>query len=239
MRSLGPTVDATLPLVKQLRGLVRPAELRGLARNLHAATPPLARLAKTTPSVLAELRGVSSCATEVIVPFANDKLVDKAFPTHGPVYEDFGKFLPNLAGESRSQDANGPWFKTLVTGGAETLNLAHGIFGPVLPPLAGNNPPPVRTRPPLRPDVPCETQEQPDLRSIPRGVPAAIPNASGTAAREAKAQAAAVAVARAQLKGTGRKVAERSATLDDIRAVARHNGLSKQLEHALSGSAKP
>jgi hypothetical protein len=239
VRSLGPTVDATLPLVKQLRGLVAPDELRGLARNLHSATPPLARLAKTAPSVLAELRGVSSCATEVLVPFANDKLVDKAFPTHGPVYEDFGKFLPNLAGESRSHDANGPWFKTLVTGGAETLNLGNGIFGSVLEPIAGNNPPPVRTRPPLEPDVPCETQEQPDLRSIPRSIAAGIPNASGTAAREAKAQASAVAVLREQLKGTGRKVAERSATLDDIRAVARRNGLSEQLEGVLRGSARP
>jgi phospholipid/cholesterol/gamma-HCH transport system substrate-binding protein len=238
VRSLGPTVDATLPLVKQLRGLVQPAELRGLARNLHSATPPLARLAKAAPGVLSELRAVASCANEVLVPFGNDQLVDKAFPTHGPVYQEIPKALPNLAGESRSFDANGPWFKVLGSAGAETLNLGNGIFGSTIDPIVGNNPPPVRTRPALRPDVPCETQEQPDLRSIPRGAPAAIPNASGTTQREAKAQASAVAALREQLKGTGRKVSETAATLGDLRAVARRNGLGKQLERALS-RAKP
>ncbi|MEY2441269.1 MAG: phospholipid/cholesterol/gamma-HCH transport system substrate-binding protein [bacterium] len=239
VRSLGPTVDATLPLVKQLRGLVQPAELRGLARNLHSATPPLARLAKAAPGVLSELRGVSSCANEVLVPFGNDTLVDKAFPTHGPVYQEIPKALPNLAGESRSFDANGPWFKVLGSAGAETLNVGNGIFGSAIEPILGNNPPPVRTRPALRPDVPCETQEQPDLRSIPRGVPAAIPNASGTAQRVAKAQASAVAVLREQLKGTGRTVSDTPATIGDLRALARRNGLSKQLERALARATPP
>jgi virulence factor Mce-like protein len=233
VRSLGPTVDATLPLVKQLRGLVTPAELRGLARNLHAATPPLARLAKSATGVLSKVRGVSSCANEVLVPFANDRIVDKAFPAHGPVYQEAVKILPNLAGESRSFDANGPFFKVLGSAGAETLNLGNGIFGSAIEPIAGINPPPIRTRPPLRPDVPCETQEAPDLRSTPRGAPTAIPDASGTAARAAKARASAVAVLRRQLGDGGRKVADTPATLADIRAVARRNGLSSQLERVL------
>ncbi len=234
VRSLGPTVDATLPFAKQLRGLVQPAELRGLARQLHSATPPLARLAKSAPGVLSELRGVASCANEVLIPFGNDRLVDEAFPTNGPVYQDLPKALPNLTGESRSFDANGPWFKVLGSGGAETLNLGNGIFGSAIEPIVGINPPPVRTRPQLKPDVPCETQEQPDLRSKPRGLPAAIPNAAGTTKREAKAQASAVAVLREQLAGTGRKVVDTVATLADIRAVARRNGLSKQLERTLA-----
>ncbi len=241
VRSLGPTVDATLPLVKQLRGLVQPGELRGLARDLHAATPALGRLSTSAPGVLSQLRSLSSCANEVLVPFGNDKLVDKAFPATGPVYEELPKFLPGLTGESRSFDANGPWFKTQASGGAETLNLGNGLFGSTLEPIVGNNPPPVRDRPPLRPDVPCETQEQPDLRSNPRGAPLAIANASGTRARAAKAQESAVAVLRSQLKrqGAGTKVATRDATLADIRALARRNGLSAQLERTLRGSSEP
>ncbi|MEA2220105.1 MAG: phospholipid/cholesterol/gamma-HCH transport system substrate-binding protein [Solirubrobacteraceae bacterium] len=242
VRSLGPTVDAVLPLVKQLRGLVRPDELGGLTRNLHAATPALARLARSAPGVLAELRSLASCANEVVVPFGNDRLVDNAFPTHGPVYEELAKFLPGLAGESRSFDANGPWFKVLGSGGAETLNLGNGIFGSVLEPIAGNNPPPVRTRPPLRPDVPCETQQQPDLRSIPRGGPAVMQTAGAAAtAREAKAQASATAILRRQLEraGSKRKVATGQATLADIRTLARSNGLSAQLERTLRQDGRP
>ena len=236
VRSLGPTADAALPLVKQLRGLVAPAELGGLARRLRSATPALTRLATSASSVLSQLRALASCTTNVLVPFGNDKLVDKAFPTHGPVYEELAKFLPGLAGESRSFDANGPWFKVLATGGAETLNLGNGIFGSVVDTIAGNNPPPVRTRPPLRPDTPCETQEPPDLRSIPRGPPPAI-NSVGAASRtrESKAQAVAVALLRRQLNAVGSdtKVLDRAITLDEIRQLAAKNGLTKQLNSVL------
>jgi phospholipid/cholesterol/gamma-HCH transport system substrate-binding protein len=238
IRSLGPTVDATLPLVKQLRGLVSEPELRGLARKLRSATPPLAQVAKTAPSVLSRLRLLSSCANEVLVPFGNDTIEDKAFPATGPVYQDLAKFLPGLAGESRSFDANGPWFKVLGSGGAETLNLGNGVFGSAVEPIVGINPPPVRTRPPLRPDVPCETQQQPDLRSIPRGPPATIGAASGATAREDKAQATAVALLRSQItrQRSDTKVSSRTATLADIRGLAKRNGLSRQLERVLQRS---
>ncbi len=239
VRSLGPTVDATLPLVKQLRGLVRESELRGTARELRTATPPLARLATATPGVLSELRALSSCIDGVLVPFGNDTIEDKAFPAHGPVHREFGTSLSGLAGESRSFDANGPYFKVQGSGGAETLNLGNGILGTSAEPVVGNNPPPIRTRPPLRPGVPCETQEQPDLRSIPRGPPAATRSTSAsTRAREAKAQKTASAVLRRQLKRTGSetKVADRPATLDDIRKIAARTGLSAQLRRTLRRS---
>jgi virulence factor Mce-like protein len=237
VRSLGPTVDATLPLVKQARGLVRESELRGLARNLRSATPPLTQLAGTATSVLGRLRELASCTSNVLVPTGNDQIVDKAFPTHGPVYQDLGKFLPGLAGESRSFDANGQFFKVLGTGGAETLNLGNGIFGSTLDPVVGNNPPPVRNRPPLRPDVPCETQQPPDLRSIPKGPPAAVATASAaTSRRESRAQDVAVELMRRQLKSQGKdtKVLDHSITLGEIRQLATRNGLTKQLDKVLA-----
>jgi virulence factor Mce-like protein len=242
IRSLGPTVDATLPLVKQLRGLVSENELRSLARRLRSATPPLASVAKIAPAVLSQLRALSSCANEVLVPWGDDRLVDEAFPTHGPVYQEFPKFLPGLAGESRSFDANGPWFKVQASGGAETLNLGNGIFGSAIEPIVGNNPPPVRTRPPLRPDVPCETQQQPDLRSIPKSPPRATSSSGAVAsAREDRAAASASAILRRQLRrgGSDTRVAKRPATLADIRALARRNGLSEQLEATIRRVGAP
>src|SRR3954470_6961863 len=44
VRSSGPTIDASLPLVTQLRLLVRPQELRGLVHDLRPTIPALARL---------------------------------------------------------------------------------------------------------------------------------------------------------------------------------------------------
>jgi hypothetical protein len=173
----------------------------------------------------------------VLVPTGNDQIVDKAFPTHGPVYQDLAKFLPGLAGESRSFDANGQFFKVLGTGGAETLNLGNGIFGSTLDPVVGNNPPPVRNRPPLRPDVPCETQSPPDLRSIPKGPPTAVATASAaTSRREARAQDVAVELMRRQLKSQGKdtKVLDHAITLGEIRQLATRNGLTKQLDKVLA-----
>ena len=241
VRSLGPTVDATLPLVKQLRGLVQERELGTLARNLRSATPPLAQVAKSGVAVLSELRALASCTTNVIVPLGDDQIQDKAFPTHGPVYQDFAKFLPGLAGESRSFDANGPYFKVQGAGGAETFNLGNGVFGTVAEPIVGNNPPPIRNRPPLRPDVPCETQEPPDLRSIPKGPPPVVAtNSAAARTRESKAQSAAVAVLRKELKAKGSdiKVLDRAITLDEIRKVASKNGLSGQLARALKRAGR-
>ena len=241
VRSLGPTVDATLPLVRQLRGLVQPSELGALASNLRSATPPLAQVAKTGVSVLGRLRELSSCATNVLVPFGDDKLEDKAFPTHGPVYQDLAKFLPNLAGESRSFDANSPWFKVLGTGGAETVNIGNGLFGTVAEPIVGNNPPPIRQRPPLRPEVPCETQEPPDLRSIPKGPPPSVrTNTAVSRTRESKAQSVAVALLRRELKAKGSdvKVLDRAITVDEIRKVAARNGLTGQLDRVLKRQGK-
>jgi phospholipid/cholesterol/gamma-HCH transport system substrate-binding protein len=239
VRSLGPTVDAALPLVRQLRGLVQPEELGGLARQLRGATPALTKLATSATPVLSQLRALSSCTTNVLVPFGNDKLFDKAFPTHGPVYEELAKFLPGLAGESRSFDANGPWFKALGTGGAETLNLGNGLFGSVADPITANNPPPLRTRPPLRPDVPCETQQPPDLRTIPKGPPPVINSINAASrTRESKAQAVAVALLRRQLKAAGSdtKVLDRPITLQEIRQIAIRNGLIQQLDRVLRNS---
>jgi virulence factor Mce-like protein len=236
VRSLGPTVDATLPLVRQLRGLVREDELRGLSRRLRGATPPLTQVAVSSTAALGELRALASCTSNVLVPTGNDKIEDKAFPTHGPVFQDLAKFLPGLAGESRSFDANGQFFKVLATGGAETLNLGNGLFGSTLDPIVGNNPPPVRNRPPLRPDVPCETQEPPDLRSIPKGPPLAVDTTStASSRREARAQSVAVDLLRRQLRLQGKdtKVLDRPVTLAEIRRLAASNGLTKQLDRAL------
>ncbi|MBA3327432.1 MAG: hypothetical protein H0T43_03930, partial [Solirubrobacterales bacterium] len=223
------------------RGLVRGSELRGLSRDLRRAAPSLTRLARDSVPVLGQLRSLAGCTSEVLVPYGDDRLTDKAFPATGPVHQEFGKSLAGLAGESRSFDANGQWFKVLGTGGLETFNLGNGLFGTTLEPIVGNNPPPDRSRPPLRPEVPCETQENPDLRSIPKGPPATV-NTTGAASRtrSAKAQDVAVATMRRQLKAQGKdtRVLERDITLQEIRRIASRNGLTGALERTLRGEGR-
>ncbi len=221
VRSTSGTVDAVLPLVRQLRGLVGTDELRGLSRDLRTATPPLASLARTAVPLLGELRAVASCTNEVLVPFGNSTLPDPNFPAKGRVFEELPKSLVGLAGESRSSDANGQWFKVLGTGGVETVTLGNGLFGSVGAALEGVNPPATPKVPELNADAPCENQEPPDLRTIAGQAPASVKDGKGTEKvleRTAKAQATAVEVLRDQLKAQGNdiKVLDKAATKEQL-----------------------
>ena len=93
-------------------------------------------------------------------------------------------FLPGLAGESRDLDANSPYIRVFGNGGTLTYSLQPGLFGQALQPFAGVQPqvpaPHLSgdgarvkvTRPPLKENVPCETQKaitQKELNNAPTG----------------------------------------------------------------------
>jgi virulence factor Mce-like protein len=165
VESAEATIDVTLPLLRQLRGLVSQPELRGLTADLRPAVPALARFAQEAVPLSRHVRESASCQNEVILPWSRDRLVDDKFPSTGPVYTELPKPFPGLAGESRSGDANGQWFRVLAAGGTNLVQFAPGVFGTTALPLLGVNPPKPQGRPPLRSDVPCENQQPPDLRS--------------------------------------------------------------------------
>jgi phospholipid/cholesterol/gamma-HCH transport system substrate-binding protein len=175
VRSSGPAIDASMPFVRQARLLVGRPELRGLVADLRPTVPDLARLTSESVPLYQQVRLASSCQNQVILPWSRQTLPDPNFPSKGPVYEEGVKNLPGLAQESRSGDANGQWARVLASNGTTTyalgqdagglLGLGHTNF-----PLLGVNPPKA-TRPPTRYDVPCETQQPADLRTIPGQAP--------------------------------------------------------------------
>jgi hypothetical protein len=111
------------------------------------------------------VRAASSCQNEVILPWTKDTVPDPDFPAIGPVFQEQTKPLIGLAGESRSFDANGQWFRVALNAGQFGTPFGDGRTLLTDRPVLGANPPPPAKRSPLRPDVPCETQEQPDLRT--------------------------------------------------------------------------
>src|SRR3954447_12478132 len=165
------TIDVTMPLLKQLRGLVSKPELGGLTADLRPTVPALARFVKQGIPLNQQIRASSSCQNEVVLPWSTDKLVDEKFPSTGPVYQELPKPFPGLAGDSRSGDANGQWFRVLSAGGTNLVTFSPGVYGTTALPLLGANPRMPKQRPPLREDVPCETQQTPDLRSNPGAPP--------------------------------------------------------------------
>ena len=165
VRSSGEAFDAQLPLLRELRGLLSRAELRGLAADLRPTVPSLAQFNDASIGMLQQVRALSSCQNEVIMPWTLDKIEDPDFPAVGPVYQEQPKALVGLAGESRSFDANGQYFRVALNGGQFATPFGGERFLLTDNPVLGLNPPPAKKRPPLRSDVPCETQQQPDLRT--------------------------------------------------------------------------
>ncbi len=172
-----PAIEASLPFVQQARKLVSQPELRGLVADLKPTVPSLAKLNAASPPLYQQVRAASSCQNDVILPWSHDEIRDPNFPTRMgsgtiqlKVFEESVRFLPGIAGESRAGDANGQWFRVLPGNGASTYSLANGKFGQSLFPLVGTNPGKFG-RPPLRPNVPCETQSQPDLSASNPGPP--------------------------------------------------------------------
>jgi virulence factor Mce-like protein len=159
VRSSVPALDAAIPWITQARALVQPSELRGLAADLRQAVPSLVKLNTRLIPFLKQLRALSSCTNTVLVPFAESEIpsIEEGNSGH-TVREQINRSFVGLAGESRVNDANTPVFHIQ---GVNPFKLAAGEIEPAAPPNA-NMPPP------HRPDVPCETQEPPNL-SAPGG----------------------------------------------------------------------
>lgn len=229
VRSSGPALDATLPFVQEARGLFRAAELGGLAGDLRRVVPDLVELNVGGVPLQEQARLLSSCQLQVIQPTANSRIEDRNFPATGKVFQEGVKWLPGIAGESRGFDANGQYVKTTAKGGANfAYSLGAGRFLLTSAPLSGVNPPAQKRESPLRPDVPCETQEAPDLRSIPDAPPPAIRvsrSGEAYAARLERAQGTALSWLRRQLRLEGLtsrlRVSERPLTREGLAKLRR------------------
>ena len=154
VRSSVAALDAAIPWIGQARQLVQEDELKGLAADLRQATPSLVRLNKRLIPFLRQMRALSSCTNNVLVPFIEDDIpsIEEGNSGHS-VREQINRSFVGLAGESRNHDANTPLFHVQ---GVAPMKLTAGRIEPA-------SPPDPTTPPPHRPDVPCETQEPPNL----------------------------------------------------------------------------
>jgi virulence factor Mce-like protein len=150
VRSSDPTLTAATPFMQQLSALMSREELRGTAAMLRAYIPSLVKLNERSVKVASEGRQLSACTNKVLVPFVESKI-----PSHEPGNQDqqvkfqIQRSFPGLAGESRLTDGNTPFFHAMGVPNPTKIEPA--------PPTNINQPPP------RRPDIPCETQEAPNL----------------------------------------------------------------------------
>src|SRR5215210_5606637 len=79
VESSGPTIDVSMPLLKQLPGLVSKSEPRGLTPDLRPTVPALARFTRESVPLNQQIRESASCQNEVILPWSHDRLQDDKF----------------------------------------------------------------------------------------------------------------------------------------------------------------
>jgi ABC-type transporter Mla subunit MlaD len=169
-KSSPATIDASIPLVHQLRLLVRPQELQGLVHDLRPTIPALARLNHQSVPFLAQNRALSRCTNKVLVPFAKKPIPnpDESEINNQPFYKLAPRGLVGLAGESRMSDANSPAFHIQFGSGPTTLVYTHNgqnLFAAAPQPPEGVRPIKPDAKPKFRPGIPCETQQVPDMNA--------------------------------------------------------------------------
>ena len=160
VRSSEPVLRDGTPFLRQAAALFGRDELGGTARQLRRWMPSLVDLNETTVGALEQARALSACTGKVLVPFAESPIPNPDEPgnTNQEVYKQIQRGFVGLAGESRLTDGNQSWFRTMAVAPGELLPGIGGVR-PAPPSDRGHQPPP------RRPDVPCETQEPPNLNA--------------------------------------------------------------------------
>jgi phospholipid/cholesterol/gamma-HCH transport system substrate-binding protein len=172
-KAANKALDFANPWIGQLRHLIAKPELRGLVADLKPTIPDLAALSSASLPFLEQGRALASCFNNVVIPWSNTEVPNTdSDPPAGKVYKATAYGLTGVAGESRSGDANGQMFRVLGGGGSNTVapftsdEIDNPLTGVVPFDFLGSQPAKQSSdKTPFRPDVPCETQEPPDLHS--------------------------------------------------------------------------
>ena len=168
VRETAATIDAAFPWVDQMRGLLAPEELQGLARDLSPTTRDLAQLTAQSIRLLPETNLTSMCVRDVILP-TGDVVIRDEFQTGRENYKDFFYAMVGLAGEGANFDGNGGYVRFQTGGGSQSVSLGAGSagaapqFGGLPTPPLGNRPAYPGKVPPYEPEEPCYQQRLPDL----------------------------------------------------------------------------
>jgi phospholipid/cholesterol/gamma-HCH transport system substrate-binding protein len=194
VKASNAALDFANPWIGQLRQLVSREELRGLIKDLGPTVPDLAALSHDTLPFLEQGRALASCFNNVVIPWSNTPIPNKdSDPPAAKVYQETAYGFSGVAGESRSGDANGQEFRVLGGGGTNTIapfespDVAAPLTGVAPFQFLGSEPAKESSaKTPFRTDVPCETQDVPNLDA---GLPGPAPETTPHSASSASARA--------------------------------------------------
>jgi ABC-type transporter Mla subunit MlaD len=173
VKAANKALDYANPWIGQVRQLVSKPELRGLVNDLRPTIPDLAALSNASLPFLEQTRALASCFNNVVIPWSDTPIPNNdSDPPAAKVYRETAYGFSGVAGESRSGDANGQEFRVLGGGGTNTIapfttpDLPGALTGVSPFSFLGSQPSKQSSlKTPFRPDVPCETQDPPNLNS--------------------------------------------------------------------------
>jgi phospholipid/cholesterol/gamma-HCH transport system substrate-binding protein len=174
--ALPAMLDAGVPWLNELGGLLGPAELGADVESLLPATRELAGSVKPLAGALRELELLSRCSTRVLIPTANARIEDGPRTAGSSSWAEFLSAVVGANGAAQTFDGNGFMLRGNPGGGdypIATQDTRWGrepIYGNALAPPEGTRPAAPAELPPHRPGVACHTGSAPDLNG-----PAAAP----------------------------------------------------------------
>jgi len=169
VRAAAPTLELAIPMLAQARSLVAPAELPALLDQLDPAVRSLARLEPDLTELLGDVTPVTECLRLNAVPTLTQVIDDPPNSTGEPLYRELLYAVVGLASASQNFDGNGPAVRYHAGGGDTTVStgqvpsIGESLVGLTDEPILGSRPLWTGVRPPFRPDVPCVSQDPPDL----------------------------------------------------------------------------
>jgi virulence factor Mce-like protein len=193
IREAPETLRLANPLLAQLQGVLAPAELPTLISAGDPAIRSLARLQPGLRDLLALVTPVTDCARRNVVPTLRVAIKDPPL-TDGkpelPVYRELLNGLVGTTSASQNFDGNGPNLRYHAGFGDETFgtgtipSVGEALAGTTSEPLIGSRPRYTGQIPPYRPDVPCRTQDLPDLNGADTGPAFSTPGSAKVVPRQ-------------------------------------------------------
>ncbi len=175
-------VDASGPFLTQSKALLSDEEAGALVDDLEPITEGLAKSAPYLESILDNLDNLSVCASDVLVPTANQRIQDGKYTTGLTSWDETLRGFVGLAGSSQAFDANGLFARAASASGVNYVGSKRRTAGET-PYLGVTNSAPTSTRPafpaktlmssttaPWKFDVPCTSKSLPNLNAVPSGV---------------------------------------------------------------------
>jgi virulence factor Mce-like protein len=168
LRHAPATLDLAAPLLVQLDALLQQRELPALVTAARPAVSSLRAVEAPLTELLSKVTPVSQCVRDHGNPVLHSKVDDGRFTTNLPVYKELLDSFVGLASASQNFDGDGPavrynggYGEQLISTGR--LPSGERLFGTSAAPLLGSRPRMPDKQPPFRPDVPCVSQDLPNL----------------------------------------------------------------------------